>query len=234
MILVAKFLFHIFLIKVFTAGTNLYPLSSLSIVEKNGFLTYLNTSEEFGKLQNCTVLVSDVLFDLYQSETETHIYLTERFEKLQRFSQTECGIRVQNVSIESAGEWIITASDTLGRIEKNVLKLTVLKSDVIPTVTNVSVTPGQTQLVACPALSALTTPRRCRMIDIFGYSVESCTRTISWRQSERHFTCRSLVWGSMVETVNVINVYRQGMLLKQANLIKIMNLLLTINLKKIQ
>lgn len=211
MIFVAKFLFYIFLIKILTEGTqNLCPASSLQIVEKNGFITYMNTSEEFGKLQNCTVLVNEVLFDLYQLEKDNHIYITGRYEKLQRFSRTECGIRVQNVSMESGGSWIISATDTLGKIEQSVFTLTVTKLEVLPTIKNVSLAPGQSQFVSCPALSAITTARRCRMIDIFGYSVESCTRSISWRQSERHFTCRSLVWGSMTETVNVINVYRKG------------------------
>lgn len=209
MILVAKFLFYIFLIKILTEGTNLFPSSTLSIKERNGFITYLNTSKEFGELKNCTVLVSEVLFDLYQLENETHIYKTERFEKLQRFSKTECGIRVHNISIESAGDWTITATDKEGKIETGVLNLSILHAVDFPNVTNVSVIPGQSTRVTCPAESASST-RRCRMIDIFGYSVESCTRLISWRQSERHFTCRSLVWGGMTETVNVINVFREG------------------------
>lgn len=209
MILVAKFLFYIFLIKILTEGTNLFPLSTLSIKERNGFITYLNTSKEFGELKNCTVLVSEVLFDLYQLEKESHIYLTERFEKLQRFSKTECGIRVQNISRESAGDWIITATDKEGKIETGDLNLSVLSSVDFSNEKNVYVTPGQSTNVNCPASSAAST-RRCRMIDIFGYSVESCSRLISWRQSERHFTCRSLVWGEMTETVNVINVFRQG------------------------
>lgn len=213
MILVAKFLFYIFLIKILTEGTNLFPLSSLSIKERNGFITYLNTSEEFGELKNCTVLVSEVLFDLYQLEKDTHIYVTERFEKLQRFSKTECGIRVHNISVESAGDWTITATDIEGKIETNVLSLTVIKSTDFPNSTNVSVIPGETTRVECPAATATST-RRCRMIDIFGYSVESCLRVISWRQSERHFTCRSLAWGQMTETVNVINVFREGKFLK--------------------
>lgn len=209
MILVAKFLYYIFLIKILTEGTSLFPSSSLSIQEGNGFITYLDTSDEFGQLQNCSVFVSEVLFDLYQLEKETHVYITGRFENLQRFSKSECGIRVRNVSSESAGDWIITATDKAGRIEHSVLKLTVSKPLVFEDVLNVSVTPGQSKRVDCPAGSATTT-RRCRMIDIFGYSVESCSRMITWRQSERHFTCRSLVWGAMTETVNVINVYRKG------------------------
>lgn len=208
MILVAKILFYIFLIKI-TQGTNLFPLSSISITERNGFITYLNTSKEFGELKNCTVLVSEVLFDLYQLEETNHSYLTERFEKLQRFSRTQCGIRVQNVSLESAGDWTITATDKEGRNETSSLRLTVLPSVDFPNVTNISVVPGQSQRVDCPAVSHSTT-RRCRMIDIFGYSVESCTRVISWRQSERHFTCRSSTWGEMTEKVNVINVFRAG------------------------
>lgn len=209
MILFAKFLIYIFLINKLTEGTNLFPLSSISITERNGFITYLNTSEEFGELKNCTVLVREVLFDLYQLEETNHIYKTERFEILQRFSKTQCGIRVQNVSLESAGDWTITATDKDGRNETSALHLTVLKSVDFPNITNISVVPGQSQRVDCPAVSASTT-RRCRMIDIFGYSVESCTRVISWRQSERHFTCRSLTWGEMTEKVNVINVFRAG------------------------
>lgn len=92
------------------------PRDKLTIVEQEGFLTYLMPDIIFGTLNSCQVTTpggQQFTIDTKSATSTKQSTLTN--EVIDRFSTEFCGVRVNKVSKSSKGVWTLSASDQMGR-----------------------------------------------------------------------------------------------------------------------
>ncbi|XP_053683727.1 uncharacterized protein LOC128733898 [Sabethes cyaneus] len=183
-------------------GVTLFPANALSIMQGAGFLAYLIPDQlaDAGQWAHCSVVINGNRYSL--DDDQIHVVGVE--SKVQRFSASVCGIRVENVQKDLQQTWTISASDAGGsnQVQQNLL-LTVIAYKTIST-QNITISDTiKTVTISCPDDSSR---RYCRILDQNGNIYDGCTRSfdVSWEAAQ--FRCRMLYWGDMDEIESLINV----------------------------
>lgn len=92
------------------------PRDKLTIVEQEGFLTYLMPDIIFGTLSSCQVTTpGSQQFTIDTKSPKSSKQTTITNEIIDRFSTEFCGVRVNKVSKSSKGLWTLVAKDQMGR-----------------------------------------------------------------------------------------------------------------------
>lgn len=92
-------------------GAYIYPGNHIVVQEGLGFLVKLNTDRHYGNVKYCTFLFHGQPYFLHPSnENDGVAYRSVHGELIERFTATECGVKVTNVSRESAGMWQLGAT----------------------------------------------------------------------------------------------------------------------------
>ncbi|XP_055846414.1 uncharacterized protein LOC129912263 [Episyrphus balteatus] len=185
----------------FSVCAKIRPKSDLSIIDGQGFITYLEVEESFGEISKCWFKFQDenqIEIDL----TSNDVIETVRGEKVQKFSKTECGIRVENINNASIGTWNLQAMNFSESYTNDSVRIRILTAPkmILDTILE---KPLGLNTVSCTKQDYT---RACRLI-------ETSTKK-SWDQcelfkkinNENNFECRTLSWGSMDESVEKISV----------------------------
>lgn len=80
------------------------------VLQGQGFLVKLATAPGFGKVKYCTFQFHSQPFYLHPGNENEVAYVTDTGETVQRFTSAECGVKVSNVSTDSAGTWRLDAT----------------------------------------------------------------------------------------------------------------------------
>lgn len=92
----------------------IYPGNSVVVQEGQGFLVKLNTEPGFGQVKYCTFLFNGEPYFLHPVNENEVNYVSTNGEIVQRFTVSECGAKVFNVSLRSAGVWQLGATSATG------------------------------------------------------------------------------------------------------------------------
>lgn len=84
------------------------------MLQGQGFLVKLATAPGFGKVKYCTFQFHSQPFYLHPGNENEVAYVADTGETVQRFTSGECGVKVSNVSADSAGNWQLGASSHTG------------------------------------------------------------------------------------------------------------------------
>lgn len=95
-------------------AAQIYPSDRIVVQEGQGFLVKLNTEAGFGKVKYCTFLFNGEPYFLHPSNENAMDYVSVNGETVQRFTASECGVKVSNVSLNSAGIWQLGATSSAG------------------------------------------------------------------------------------------------------------------------
>lgn len=72
------------------------------------------TEPGFGHVKHCTFLFNSQPYFLHPGNENEVAYVSTNGETVQRFTMSECGVRVANVSMHSAGQWQLGATSSTG------------------------------------------------------------------------------------------------------------------------
>lgn len=133
-----------------TTATQIHPSGRLVVQEGQGFLVKLVTNPGFGSVKYCTFLYNSQPYFLHPGNENEVAYVSDQGETVQRFTVSECGAKVSNVSLQSSGTWQLGATSSLGVDASADVQLQVIpaeNSDIESR--TVSGRPGDTVVVDC-------------------------------------------------------------------------------------
>ncbi|XP_055914332.1 uncharacterized protein LOC129947695 isoform X2 [Eupeodes corollae] len=179
------------------------PKTDLSIIDGQGFVAYLDKEEEsFGTISKCWFKFQDdnmTEIDLNSSES----IKTVRGEEIRKFSQTQCGIRVDKVNNDSIGVWTLQAMNHSEVYVNGSIKIRILTTPQMELYTILEKPLGR-NTISCTKQDHT---RACRLIN--NSSKESwnqCEMSLRNINNGSSFECRTLTWGGMDESIEKISV----------------------------
>lgn len=199
-------LFTVLLCLIHLSQSVIWPLNQLFILEGEGFLAYhIPDNRNFGDLKRCVVNFMGLTYPIDLESSDDYVGALKSGEKIRRFSKNNCGIRVENVTKNSNGKWILIANGTSFTEENAIVDIIVLsKPDDPPAVTNLTVLTSDSVTIECPFME---NEEYCEMINARNNVFEDkCSASASNRIHERSWTCRSLIRGAQELRVNHFNI----------------------------
>lgn len=132
-----------------SVGAQIYPSGRIVVQSGQGFLVKLTTDRGFGQVKYCTFLFNGEPYFLHPGNENEMQYVSVHGETVQRFTENECGVKVSNVSLYSAGNWQLGATSITGKDASAEFTLKVLPSDEEPTERIIYGRPGTQVVVNC-------------------------------------------------------------------------------------
>lgn len=189
-------------------ATQIYPSSRLVVQEGQGFLVKLATDSGFGPVKYCTFLFNSQPYFLHPGNENEVAYVTELGETVQRFTVSECGVKVSNVSLKSSGIWQLGATSGAGVDASADFQLQVIPAvqSGIESSTTVSGRPGTSVVINCSpeSVDEVGDHQHCEMWEEDSNNgreglISSCKWTTSHPQlmERKQILCRTFARGSM-------------------------------------
>lgn len=185
-----------------TNAAHIYPGSRIVVQEGQGFQVKLATDPGFGPVKYCTFLFNSQPYFLHPTNENEVAYVSIHGETVQRFTMSDCGAQVSNVSLNSAGTWHLGATSSTGvdasaEFSLEIAPLT--RSDIEST--TISGRPGTVVEIKC-APQDTDDHRFCEMwVEGEGEAVkrEECTWTTMFPEllQRREVRCLTFAKGSM-------------------------------------
>ncbi len=193
------------------ACARIVPNNKLYIMENEGFLAYIQPDNKFGNLAKCSIaLPNGQIFDIDIKSEKPAKQKTPNNEVFDRFAKKYCGVRVQNLSIKSSGQWTLMAEDDIKYEVSEQLTIDVQLKHIVPKTKNETIGDKASMRVNCPNTDSSLF---CRVFNKEG-SLITNTKAVdcdagmqSFSSKNDQFICRSLRWGKMDELETQMNYF---------------------------
>lgn len=177
------------------------PKADLTITDGQGFVSYLEEGQSFGAIKKCWFSFQD------DEETEIDlntfdVIITERGEYVRKFSNFHCGIRVDNIGKASSGMWHLLAMNNSEVYANDSVKIRVLTAPKM-TFNTVIEKPLGLNTISCTKQDYT---RTCRIVESSKNETWDKCELFIKIHNESNFECRTVSWGSMIESVENISV----------------------------